>query len=126
MVRRYRKPAFQTMDPCMRGNGKLKRTSKFERHRAFHARQIVNCLKNGGRHRRIDRKQQNGNAARFLPAEMEGTDIDIGFTQCGSQTADETGRILIDDVEHMPFKIGFDLYAKQFDKPRRAIAENRT
>ena len=39
--------------------------------------------------------------------------------------ADEAGRVLVDDVEHVAVEVGLDLDAEQLDQARLGVAEQR-
>src|SRR3546814_10022733 len=61
----------------------------------------------------VNGEQQNGLAARVATAKMEGADIDLRLTQSRSDTPDETGNVLIDDIKHRAFEVSFHLDAKK-------------
>src|SRR3546814_13054238 len=56
---------------------------------------------------------------------MEGADIDLRLTQSRSDTPDETGNVLIDDIKHRAFEVSFHLDAKKLNKSRGLFAEQR-
>ena len=41
------------------------------------------------------------------------------LAQQRADAADEAGRVLVDDVEHVPVELGLDADAEDFDQPRR-------
>ena len=57
---------------------------------------------------------------------MEGADIDAGFAQGRTDTADKAGLITVDDIKHIAFHIRLDLDAKHFDKARTGRTEQRS
>src|SRR3546814_1145276 len=64
-------------------------------------------------HRRIEAEQQYRFAARAAAAEVEGADVEAGFAERGADAANETRRVLVDDIEHMAVEIGFDLRSEE-------------
>src|SRR3546814_893181 len=56
---------------------------------------------------------------------MEGADIDLRLTQSRSDTPDETGNVLIDDIKHRAFEVSFHLDAKKLNQSRGLVAEQR-
>src|SRR5687767_410810 len=73
----------------------------------------------------VDRDQGHRLAAGFAPAEMEGADIDSGLAETGTEPADEAGRVLVDDIDHLALKLGFYRDSENLDQARRSIAEQR-
>src|SRR3954452_10769043 len=71
----------------------------------------------------VDRDQGDGLAARLSPAEIEGGDIDPGRAQGGAEPPDESGRVLVDDIDHLADQLGLDADAEQFDQPWRGAPE---
>ena len=54
---------------------------------------------------------------------MERADVQSSLTQGRSNTADETGRIFVNDIQHVAFKLGFKADAENLDKPCFAIGK---
>ena len=46
-----------------------------------------------------------------------------GLAQRGAEPADEAGRVLVDDVDHLAVELGLDRDPEHLDQPRRGIAE---
>src|SRR5688500_3423001 len=68
--------------------------------------------------RLVDAEQQHRLPTRIAPAEVEGADVDSSLAEQGADTADEAGRILVDDVEHVPGQLGLDADAEYLNQPR--------
>src|SRR3546814_13386503 len=75
----------------------------------FHALQFADLVHDGFGDILVNGEQQNGLAARVATAKMEGADIDLRLTQSRSDTPDETGNVLIDDIKHRAFEVSFHL-----------------
>ena len=57
---------------------------------------------------------------------MEGADVETSFTQGRADAADKSGRVFIDDIQHVAFKFGFQADAKNLDQTRLAVGEQGT
>src|SRR3546814_4599925 len=89
----------------------------------FHALQFADLVHYGFGDILVNGEQQNGLAARVATAKMEGADIDLRLTQSRSDTPDETGNVLIDDIKHRAFEVSFHLDARKLNQSRGLVAE---
>ena len=46
-----------------------------------------------------------------------------GLAERGAEPADEAGRVLVDDIDHLAGQLGLDRDAEHVDQPRRGVAE---
>src|ERR1700719_4389526 len=95
--------------------------SKCQRLGLFDLRQRLHLGEHLRRHRAVDLDQCDGIAARFVAAEMEGRDVDLGIAEQAREVADETGLVLIGDIDHRLAELGVDPDALDIDQPRLAV-----
>src|SRR3954464_15931831 len=89
-----------------------------QRRRSLHARNPLDAGQYLGRDMAVDRDQRDRFAACLAPAEVEGRDIDPGLAERRAEPADEAGRALVDDIDHLADQLRLDPHPEQFDEAR--------
>src|SRR6188472_87380 len=77
------------------------------------------------RYAAVDLDQRDGIATLAVTAEIECRDVEAGITKQARELADETGLVLVRDVDHRLTELGIDTNTLDVDKARLTVGVNR-